>query len=577
MIQKLNIPLLLRYLKPQWRRTALMTALLLGGIAFQAWGPQVLKNFIDLVTRQGGAEELIRTALTFLGVVVTGQVVSALAVYTSAVVGWEATNRLRADLALHCLRLDMRFHHAHLPGEMIERVDGDVGFLGNFFSQFVVQIAANAVLTLVILVLTFRENILAGTILVIFMTAALIFLLRVQTVHGERFSQLREIQSRAVGFWEEMLTAREDVKPLGAVVYVLRRNIDHVREMFRSSRVATVLFRLSAATFSAVFIIGNAITFAIGAALYGQGEITIGGIYLLLYYTNLLANNMRNIANQSNDFEQSLIVLQRVNELTRTSSAIQDGPGTATNQKAPAVEFDGVSFAYALDTPVLHGLSFQLPAGQTLGLLGRTGSGKSTIVRLLFRFYDPDQGAVRLDGIDLRQARLGELRGAIGMVTQEVQIFQASARDNLTLFDETIPDERVWQVIDELGMGAWLRALPDGLDTPLSADGGFSAGEEQLLALARVFLQNPHLVILDEASSRLDPATEAQLEQAIDRLLAGRTAIVIAHRLNTLRRVDQVLVLEEGSLVEYGPRERLAADPGSTYNHLLKLGLEMLE
>ena len=572
-----HLALLIKYLKPQWQRAVVMAALLLGSIFFQASGPQFLRNFIDLVTQGGAADELIRTAIIFLGVVLAGQAVSALAVYMSAIVGWEATNRLRADLALHCLRLDMRFHHAHLPGEMIERIDGDVGFLGNFFSQFAVQMAANAVLVLAILVLIFREDARAGIILVVYVAAAFLVLLRVQKAGRDSFSILRQVQSQAVGFWEEMLTAREDIRPLGAVGYILHRNIGHQREMFHPNRRGTVLFRVYIAAFAAVFVIGNAIAFAVGAYLYGQAEITIGGVYLLLYYTNLLANNLGNIANQSNDFQQAMTAIRRVNDLTHTTSPLQDGPGMPDTTTAPALEFEHVSFAYSLEAPVLRDLSFRLPAGQTLGLLGRTGSGKSTIVRLLFRFYDPDQGAVRLNGVDLRQARLAELRGTIGMVTQEVQLFHASARENLSLFDERISDEQIDEVINELGLETWLRGLPAGLDTLLTGDAGLSAGEAQLLALARVFLQDPRLVILDEASSRLDPATEARLEKAIDRLLAGRTAVVIAHRLKTLGRVDQVLVLEEGSLVEYGARERLAAQPESAYNHLLQLGMGALE
>ncbi len=216
-MNKNHLRLLFHYLKPLWRRAALMTVLLLGGIAFQAEGPQVLRRFIDLVSQRALPQELIQTALAFLGVMLAGQAVSALAVYTSAVVGWQATNGLRSDLTLHCLRLDMHFHHSHLPGEMIERIDGDVAILGNFFSQFVVQILANGVLVLVILALIFREDVRAGAVLVAYVALAFGLLLRVQRVGGETFSRLRQIQSQAMGFWEEMLTAREDVKPLGAV------------------------------------------------------------------------------------------------------------------------------------------------------------------------------------------------------------------------------------------------------------------------------------------------------------------------------------------------------------------------
>lgn len=205
-----------------------------------------------------------------------------------------------------------------------------------------------------------------------------------------------------------------------------------------------------------------------------------------------------------------------------------------------ALAFDDVSFEYAENKPVLKDLSFILEPGQVLGLLGRTGGGKTTLARLVFRLYDPVEGCIRLGDNDIRILKLHELRSRVAYVTQEVQLFQASVRDNVTFFDRTIQDEKILEVIDTLGLTNWYQGLPDGLDTRLETGGrGLSAGEAQLLALTRVFLQDPGLVILDEASSRLDPATEQLLERAIDRLLKGRTAIIIAHRLTTVNRSNQ--------------------------------------
>ncbi|MEZ4737718.1 MAG: ATP-binding cassette domain-containing protein, partial [Caldilineaceae bacterium] len=216
--------------------------------------------------------------------------------------------------------------------------------------------------------------------------------------------------------------------------------------------------------------------------------------------------------------------------------------------------------------------------GKVLGLLGRTGSGKTTITRLLYRLYDPTSGLIRLGNNgaapDIRDVPLAALRGRIGMVTQEIQLFQATVRDNLTFFDATIPDEQILAVIDTLGLGDWLARLPNGLDTELQSEGSsLSAGEAQLLAFTRVFLQAPDLVILDEASSRLDPATERLIERAIDKLLHNRTAIIIAHRLATVQRADQLLILEDGQIQEQGDRQQLASDPSSRFYALLQTGL----
>jgi len=216
-----------------------------------------------------------------------------------------------------------------------------------------------------------------------------------------------------------------------------------------------------------------------------------------------------------------------------------------------------------------------LPAGTTLGLLGHTGSGKTTLTRLLLRLYDPTVGTLRLGGVDLCCVPNGDLRARVAIVTQDIQLFSATVRDNLTFFDQAIPDAQLMAALDTLGMGDWLHTLPNGLDTLLASGGsGLSAGQAQLLAFARAFLRDPGLIILDEASSRLDPATERQLEQALARLLHGRTAIIIAHRLRTLEHVDQIMILEDGRVREHGLRAELVRDPGSRFVQLLQVGME---
>jgi ABC-type multidrug transport system fused ATPase/permease subunit len=240
----------------------------------------------------------------------------------------------------------------------------------------------------------------------------------------------------------------------------------------------------------------------------------------------------------------------------------------------PPMSSDGGEAAPAARERVLRDLAFTLAPGRVLGLLGRTGSGKTTLARLLLRLYDPTEGEVCLNGMPLTATTVDEVRRRVALVTQEVQLFQASVRDNLTLFKPHIPDAAIYEVLDNLGLGPWLESLPQGLDTELSSEGGgLSAGQAQLLAFARVFLADPDLVILDEASSRLDPATEQLIERAVDLLLADRTGIVIAHRLNTVRRADEVLILEAGQIREMGDRAQLADDPTSYFHHLLQTGM----
>ena len=221
---------------------------------------------------------------------------------------------------------------------------------------------------------------------------------------------------------------------------------------------------------------------------------------------------------------------------------------------------------------ILQDVSFTLPAGKTLGILGHTGSGKSTIARLLLRFYDIDRGTIRLGDVEIDQTPLSDLRERVEIVTQDVRLFQASIRDNLTLFDSDIDDEEISSMLELLGITDWLRSLQGGLDTIIDPDSsGLSAGQDQLLSFARVFLKDPGLVILDEASSRLDPTTEMLIKRATEKLLKHRTAIIIAHRLKTIQKADQILILERGKVAEYGDRATLAQDSHSRFSSLLKL------
>jgi ABC-type multidrug transport system fused ATPase/permease subunit len=256
----------------------------------------------------------------------------------------------------------------------------------------------------------------------------------------------------------------------------------------------------------------------------------------------------------------------------REPTLVRLAPDDATPLPGGALsaELRGVTFAYEDDDPVLHGVDLDVPAGSRLGLIGRSGAGKTTIARLLVRLHDPTAGGVRLGGVDLRAVSVADLRRRTTVVTQDVQLFPASVRDNLTLFrPDAVADGELRDLLVDLGLGPWLAALPHGLDTELGAAVGLSAGEAQLIALSRAFLADPGLVVLDEPSSRLDPATDVAVERAIETLLEGRTAVVIAHRLGSLDRVDDIAVVDRGRVVEHGSRDALADDPASRFGSLL--------
>ena len=567
--------LLAEYLSPQKRLVAVVAALLLSNIGLQLVNPQILRYFIDEATAGSPLGRLVTAAVIFTGIALVQQVVSVLATYTSGQVGWTATNALRTNLARHCLFLDMSFHNNHTPGEMIERIDGDAEALGGFFSTFVIHILGNAILLVGILALLFREDWRAGLALTVVTILMLLVLLRLRNITVAHWKATRQASAETYGFLEERLSGREDIRTSAARPYVTRRFYEFMRAWFRKELRASVMTSIVLNTTWFMFAIGRVVALGVGAYLFLGEVITIGTVYLIFHYTNLLNRPIEVFTNQLDAFQKATASIVRVQELFLTEKVVIDGPGAEFQPGALSVRFEDVSFAYNEGETVLRDLSFELHPGKVLGLLGRTGAGKTTMTRLLFRLYDPDQGRVLLGGKDVRDTAVHDLRERIGMVTQDVRLFHGSVRDNLTFFDGAVPDDRLLKIIEDLGLARWYRSLSDGLDTEMQPDGGgLSAGEAQLLAFARVFLKDPGVVILDEASSRLDRSTEQLIERALDMLVKGRTVIVIAHHLATIERCDEIMVLEGGRIVEHGDRRRLAGDPDARFYQLLRTGLE---
>jgi len=571
--------LLTTYLRPQGPKVSLLTLLICAALGLELASPQIQSAFVDAVSGGGTLPALIRLALLFLVVAVGLQLVSLAETYVAADVGLVATNRLRADLMLHCLHLDPAFHNARTPGELIERVDGDVGTLANFFSRFVVQILGNVLLLIGILILSFRIDWRVGLSLAALTGLTLALVVGLRNVATPFWQAERQAHAELYGFIEERLSGTEDIRANGAAAYVMRRLFEHERVVFRQELRARAASISTGALTIVLLAVSLAVGLGLGAYLYSNGLVTLGAVYLIFTYVALLNRPIEQISRQLQDLQQAGAGLERIRALLAEHSAIRETAAPRPLLSGPlSVDFEEVSFNYDPAVRTLRGVNLHLQPGQVLGLLGRTGSGKTTLTRLLFRLYDPSQGALRLGGVDLRETALDDVRTRVGMVTQDIQLFHASVRDNLTFFDSRLSDERILQVLSDLGLMDWYATLPEGLNTRLAPGGsGLSAGEAQLLAFARVFLRDPGLVILDEASSRLDPATEQRLERAIDRLLENRTAIIIAHRLSTVQRADQILILDEGRIAEHGPRAALARDPASRFAQLLHAGLEMAE
>ncbi|MFO7683519.1 MAG: ABC transporter ATP-binding protein [Chloroflexota bacterium] len=653
-----NLTFLTTYLRPFWQRVVLLFGLLLAGIVLQLFAPQVIRRFLDAAQAGETTRVLVTMGLVYLLIVVGQKALNLLNTYLSTDLGWAATNRLRGDLAVHTMRLDMGFHKTRTPGEIIERIDGDVGNLAEYFSNLIVHVFSNALLLVGVLFLLFREDWRFGLIGLVYALVTAVFLRLIQKPNVTFWGDISRAEANLFGYLEERFGGTEDIRANGGEAYVMQGLYPKMALIARKRIQVDLFGGFTFAASTMFYVLTLVVTLALAGVLYLRGEMTIGAVFLMAFYVGLMEGPIKYIRRQMGNLQRAVASISRINEFFQLEPEVKDlastgsasastgsastgsasastGSATASTgsvtelvevpepvevtepadvavlpRQAPSVQFANVSFAYKdqfslsptlsqgerepVSSPfgggpgwgegsnlVLDDVSFTLEAGKVLGVLGRTGSGKTTLTRLLFRLYDVDAGQIFLDGVDVRYAGLRDLRQHVGMVTQEVQLFEATVRDNLTLFRRYDPerppisDAAIVDAIDTLGLSDWFQALPDGLDTMLKTGGqGLSAGEAQLLAFTRLFLRDPYLVILDEASSRLDPATEQLLERAIDRLLHRRTGIIIAHRLQTVQRADEILILENGRSLENGARTVLANDSNSRFYHLLQTGLE---
>ena len=596
-----------RYIVPQLPFVVTLGMLLFVSLGLQLALPLIVRHFIDEAQRGASVEALSASAVAFIAIAVVQQFVQVFATYFSERVGWTATNNIREDLAEHALSLDMSYHNDRTPGEMIERVDGDPNELGKFFSLFIFEMLGSLLLLTGILVLLLREDWRAGLALTVFVVAGMAILTSIRNIAVPYWKANREASADTFGFLEERLAGTEDIRSNDAKPYVMRRFHELMRGWYDKALKAGLMSSIMFSTTMFMFGVGSAISLSLGAYLFFGGAISLGTVYLIFHYTQMLVMPINRFTQQLDSFQRASAAISRILELNAVRKTVLDPPAedqielsgkrmdggrflrgrnpcpvSSTGQALRGndgvvgplpVELDGVTFAYG-EEPVLEDVSLRVEPGRVLGLLGRTGSGKTTMTRLLFRLYDPTSGVVRVGGEDVRRMPVTELRQHISMVTQDVRLFHGTVRDNLTFFDETIPDRRLLEVIDELRMRPWLSSLPEGLDTRLLSDGGLSAGEAQLLAFARVFLKGSGVLILDEASSRLDRSTEQMIERAVDRLVRDRTVIVIAHHLATVRRCDEIVILEHGRIVEQGERLELAVNESTRFARMLETGLE---
>ena len=552
-------------------------------------GPLVVRRIIDMAADGAAAEQLTSLALLYLALAIATQLITVVVSWFATVTAWHTTNQIRLQLAGHVLGLDHEFYRRHTPGELIQRVDGDVTSVSDFLGRVVPRVvgAAAMVVGMVAVLAVVDWRLAIGALAYVVLSAGLIVRGRHRAV-GEASDEMGAY-AQLYGGIEERLTAAEDLRANGAGSHAMWRFIEESAGAMHSSvRRESAFLRLWWAVQGSVAV-GSSVSLVAGALLVSNGSISLGTAFLMFQYVLLLERPLEDVVQQLETVQKANGAMVRVIDLLAERPTIIDAGTTCPAAGPLAIDFDAVSFGYAsighsslhhspADTGtsdgdrVLHQISLSIGAGRSVGIVGRTGSGKTTLSRLVVRLVEATHGQVRLGGVAIADIPMVELRRRVALIPQEVELFSGTVRDNVTLFDPDPTDQQVAGALHRVGLSA---LVTGGIHRELGAGGaGLSAGEAQLLALARVWLREPDLVVLDEATARIDPATEVQLETAIAELMRGRTTIVIAHRLSTLRHVDEIVVLDHGIVVEHGTREALAADTSGRFHQLLALALE---
>lgn len=561
----------LRYLLPHLAahggKLAALGACLVAATASQLAAPQCLRVFIDGALRADAVSSLAAAAVLYLVLGFAAQLALLGCVYFGERIGWSVTNEIRNALAAHCLALDLSFHQQHGPGELAARIDGDVSALARFVSYFVANILASCLFLIALIALLGYQSWPIGALFLVAALAGVAVNLLVYRPAKRASGRVQSISAGLFGALEDQYDAREDLRSNGGLAHALAVFTRGSARLLRAQRTARFIANIQWNSTTLMLGITVCGTLVLGYVLERRGELTVGQIAMLFFYVDMLLRPLEGLPRYLDDMQRAAASIERIEALFAERSAITGGE-RALPPGPLSVEIDGVHFAYG-DEPALSDVALSIPAGCRVGVVGRTGCGKSTLARLVARLHAPQRGAIQIGGIDLRAASAGSLRSRVGVVAQSAHVFGATVRDNLVMFGPPVPEARLRAVLEELCLGEWLARQPHGLDTVLGAHGAGSAGEIQLLAMARLFLRDPGLVILDEPGSRLDAATKDRIDQATARLLRDRTGIIIAHRLETLRSVDRIVVLDAGRVLEYGERAALERDERSHYHRLL--------
>jgi ATP-binding cassette, subfamily B, bacterial len=557
--------------RPDAMRWGGLAALVAVASALLVTGPLLVRRIVDLADRGASQGSIVQVAVLFLAVAVATHAVNLVVTWLATVTAWRTTNELRVRLARHTLSLDHEFHRAHTPGELIQRIDGDVTSVSDLLGVVAPKAAGALITTVGIVAVVAVLDWFVALCMAVYIAAAAWMVLRGRHRAVAEAADEMSASAHLYGGIEERLTASEDLRSNGAASHVLWRFTQESADVWRTSVGRSRAFMRLWWRVEGAVAAGSALALAGGALLVRSGSITLGTAFVLFQYVLLISRPLEDLVEQLETVQKANGAMIRVAALLDERPTIVDTGVKEPPPGALEVCFDDVSFAYGDGQRVLNGVSFAVPAGATVGIVGHSGGGKTTISRLALRLVEATGGEVRLGGVPIAEVPMRSLRRRVASIPQEVELFTGSVRDNVTLFRGDVPDGEVIDALHAVGLG---ELAAGGIHRQLGAAGaGLSAGEAQLLALARVWLRRPDVIVLDEATARVDPVTEARIEAAVRTLIAGRTTLIIAHRLTTLDHVDHILVVEHGRVAEFGAREQLSERIGGRFHHLLDVSM----
>ena len=499
--------------------------------------------------------------------------------YNIQSVGQRLTARIRNDLFAHSMSLSLRFHDKMPVGKLLTRLTSDVDALSEVFGSGAVGVLADFVSLIVISVTMILIEWRLGLLLLIVQIPVTLFILWLQKRYRKQNYKVREELSQLNANFQENLQGLE-------VVQMFRRESLNGQNFFKTGTNykhavnGTIFYDSSISAFIEwVSLAAVALVISLGGYMVTAGAMGLGTLTTFILYSQRLFEPLRQLAERFTQIQGGLTAVERISELLEKKIEIYDqinhkaGNKELSNSNKTVlgeVLFENVSFFYRKDEPIINDLSFKIKPGDHVALVGPTGSGKTTLIRLLCRLYEPQKGNIYIDGQNIKSIPIASLRRQLGVVLQDTFLFSGNVADNLRL-DSSIDNQRLKDICSDLGLDNLLKKLPNGLDTYIRERGGnLSSGERQLLSIARVAIRDPKVLIMDEATAFMDPSTEATLQRDLDRLLEKRTALVIAHRLATIEASDRILVMRKGSLIEQGTHEELR-DLGGLYSQLSEM------